>query len=444
MTKGYYIKTFGCQMNEHDSQKIGHLLSGLGYALAPDASAASLILFNTCTVREKAHQKAYSEIGKAVFEKKSRPELKIAVCGCVAQEMGSRLLHRFPQIDLIFGPDQIYQLPRLLALREEKGEPVVATDLINDPEHYHFLDSVPATRLKSSSAFVTIMKGCNSQCSYCIVPQVRGAEVCRDPQEIAREVETLASKGFREVTLLGQNVNSYQMAGTTFAQLLRRIADATGIERIRFMSPHPKDVKQDLVDAYADNPKLCAHIHLPLQSGSDAVLRRMRRAYNRRQYLEKVAALRKARPDIAMTTDIIVGFPGETEGHFLETLSLMEEVRFDNVYAFKYSVRPDTEAAGFGDDVTLAEKEARLQRLFRLQTLISKEKNQKLVGTRHKVLVEGTDRLNRGLMMGYTECRRIVNFAGDEGLIGAIVEVQITQAFANSLSGEKCGGSYVG
>lgn len=435
MSRTYHIKTFGCQMNEHDSQKIGGLLESQGFLPTEEEARADFLLFNTCTVREKAHQKAYSEIGKVVKLKKSgRPSL-IGVCGCVAQEVGSELLHRFPEIDLVFGPDQIYQLPQLLQWVEEKKTSVIATDLINDPENYHFLDLAAVTRFKGPTAFVTIMKGCNSHCSYCIVPKVRGTEVYRAPRDIVREVEALAEKGCRQVTLLGQNVNSY----TDFAGLLRLISQNTEIDRIRFMSPHPKDVKADLIEEYARNPKLCAHIHLPVQSGSDAVLKRMRRAYNRRQYLDKIQKLREAREGIAFTTDIIVGFPGETDIDFAQSLSLLDEAQFDNIYAFKYSVRPDTEAFGFEDDVPTEVKDDRLARLLAAQNKISKRHHEACVGTVQEVLVEGPDRMQRGLLTGRTDSHKIVNFSGEESLIGAIVKVHITQAYTNSLLGEVLG-----
>ena len=434
--KTYHIKTFGCQMNEHDSQKIGTILSKLDFVPTSEEKKADLLIFNTCTVREKAHQKAFSEIGLAVKEKNGN---LLAVCGCVAQEVGSKLLSRFPGVDLIFGPDQIHQLSKMLSLRSENGDPVIATELVNDPENYHFLDMVPATRLKGPTAFVTIMKGCNSRCSYCIVPKVRGDEVCRPAREIVKEVEMLVEKGCREVTLLGQTVNSYGNSdpkGVTFAKLLRLIADNTNVDRIRFTSPHPKDVRKDLIEEFRDNAKVCPHIHLPVQSGSDSVLRRMRRAYNRKLYLEKITKLREARPGIAFTTDIIVGFPGETDQDFQETVSLLDEGQFDNIFGFKYSTRPDTEAEGFEDDVPKETKEKRLDILLKKQRTLSKKINESRVGSKEKVLVEGGDRLNRGKLMGRTLTNTIVNFTGEERLIGDIVDVSIIEAYTNSLKGE--------
>ncbi|MDO8526083.1 MAG: tRNA (N6-isopentenyl adenosine(37)-C2)-methylthiotransferase MiaB, partial [Deltaproteobacteria bacterium] len=361
----------------------------------------------------------------------------IGVCGCVAQEEGAKLLKRFPEIDLIFGPDQIYRLPELLELVESTNRPAVATELINTAEDYHFLDAVPATRLHGPTAFITIMKGCNSHCSYCIVPKVRGTEVYREARDIIREIEAMVERGCREVTLLGQNVNSYRdpKAETSFANLIRLIADNTNINRIRFTSPHPKDVKEDLVEEYAHNAKLCPHIHLPLQSGADSVLKRMRRAYNTGIYREKVAKLRNARVDLAMTSDIIVGFPSETAEEFEQTLSFVEEMQFDNIYAFKYSPRPDTEAFALEDDVPLNVKDERLSRLLTLQSKIAKARNEAHLGTMQEVLVEGPDKMASGRWMGKSGGNKVVNFTGNAILRGDIVNVEITKANANSLEG---------
>lgn len=437
-------------MNENDSQKIAAQLLGLGFQPAATPAEADLILFNTCTVREKAHHKAFSEIGKAAELKRGRPPSQlsnggplIGVCGCVAQEEGARLLSRFPEIDLVFGPDQIYKLPTLIELVEKRGQPVIATELINSAEDYHFLDAVPATRLNGASAFVTIMKGCNSQCSYCIVPFVRGKEVYRPAREILREAGLLVEKGCKEVTLLGQNVNSYgtnTADGITFAKLIRLIAENSGVSRIRFTSPHPKDCKDDLIEEYASNSKLCAHIHLPLQSGSDAILRRMRRAYNTRTFREKTAKLRAARPGIAITTDIIAGFPGESDGEFQQTLDFLKEIRFDNLFGFKYSPRPDTEAFGMPDDVPQRLKESRLAAVLDLQREISLEKNRSLEGTIQEVLVEGGDKRGLGKWSGRNGGNKIVNFAGQEGLLGDIVKVKIMRGLANSLEGSVANG----
>ena len=417
-------------MNEHDSKKIAGLLAPLGYAPAEVLEKADLVLFNTCTVREKAHQKAFSEIGKTLSLKSRYPRI-IGVCGCVAQEEGAKLLHRFPWLDLVFGPDQIYKLPDLLDLVRKTKKPALATELINSAEDYHFLESIQATKLNGPSAFVTIMKGCNSRCSYCIVPKVRGTEVYRPAREIVREVQFLVEKGCREVTLLGQNVNSYP----DFSKLLRTLAENTDIERIRYTSPHPKDVKEDLIEEYATNSKLCAHIHLPLQSGSDSVLKRMRRAYNTKTFRKKVDQLRLARPGIGITSDMIVGFAQESDEEFKQTIDFIKEIQFDNIYAFKYSPRPDTEAYVLADDVLQEIKERRLDLLLTLQSQITYARHQPFVGTTQTVLVEGPDRREKGFWMGRTSCHKIVNFSGHGNLLGAIVGVKITEANPNSLKG---------
>ncbi|MDP2600924.1 MAG: tRNA (N6-isopentenyl adenosine(37)-C2)-methylthiotransferase MiaB [Deltaproteobacteria bacterium] len=443
--KTYCIKTFGCQMNDHDSLKISGTLEKMGYEPVSSPDQADLMLINTCTVREKAHHKAFSEIGRAVSSRGARhlvrsqaPREIIAVCGCVAQEEGAKLLSRFPEIDIIFGPDQIDKLPQLLQISQETGRPALAVELINSPDDYHFLDALSVTNLKGAQAYVTIMKGCNSHCSYCIVPKVRGTEVYRPWREIVQEVQYLVEKGCREVTLLGQNVNSYghnAPDGIHFGKLIRLVSDNTDIERIRFTSPHPKDVREDLVEEYKNNPKLCSHIHLPLQSGSDSVLRRMRRAYNRKTYLSKIEQLREARPGIAITTDMIVGFCGETDAEFQETLEFMRDIRFDQMYAFKYSPRPDTEAFALPDSVEQHIKEKRLSDLLTFQAKISNDVNQAYVGKMEPVLVEGGDKMGKTKAMGRNSGNKIVNFSGHEVPVGSIVDVAITRAFAHSLEG---------
>src|SRR3989338_3092870 len=437
----FFIKTFGCQMNEHDSQKIGGLLANLGFEPTTQPETADLVLFNTCTVRQKAHQKAFSEIGRAIAFKNSEPRTSnleprlIGVCGCVAQDQGAKLISRFQGLDLVFGPDQIYRLPELLEILQKTKKPVLATELINSAEDYHFLDDVAATKLSGPSAYVTIMKGCNSRCSYCIVPKVRGTEVYRTAREIIKEIEFLVEKGCREVTLLGQNVNSYP----DFSKLIRLISENTNVERIRFTSPHTKDVKDDLIEEYATNPKLCSHIHLPVQSGSDTVLKRMRRAYNRRTYLKKVESLKKARPGLGITTDVIVGFPQESDEEFNQTLLFLKEVQFDNIFAFKYSPREATEAYSMEDDVPMTLKEERLAKVLELQNAISKKINQHYVGGTQEVLVERNDRMATRRWMGRTSCHKIVNFTGKKTSIGDIVRVEVTKANINSLEGNLYG-----
>ncbi|MBI4125144.1 MAG: tRNA (N6-isopentenyl adenosine(37)-C2)-methylthiotransferase MiaB [Deltaproteobacteria bacterium] len=430
--KLFYIRTFGCQMNEHDSVKITGLLASLGFTKTDRPEHAGLLLFNTCTIRQKAHDKAFSEIGRAVVFKNNGSGPLIGVCGCVAQEEGARLLSRFPAIDLVFGPDQIYKLPALLEMVKTQKRPAVATELINAADDYHFLDALETTKLNGPCAYVTIMKGCNSQCAYCIVPQVRGAEVYRSPRDIIREIEFLAERGCREVTLLGQNVNSYP----EFGALIRQVAQNTGVDRIRFTSPHPKDVREDLIEEYAVNPKLCPHIHLPLQSGSDLVLRKMQRAYNTKTYRVKVEKLRRARPEIAITTDMIVGFPGEDEAEFQKSLDFVQEIQFDSLFGFAYSPRPGTEAAEIKETVPQEVKDERLQKLFQVQNEISLNKNQRHVGLIEPVLVEGRDKRGQGKLRGRNPQNKVVNFPGQEGCRGDIVEVRVTRALSYSLEGE--------
>ena len=429
MERKFYIHTFGCQMNVHDSSKMAGILGELGYLQASADIDANLILFNTCTVRDHAHHKAISEIGRAVAKKQHRPSLIVGVCGCVAQEEKGHLFEIYPELDFVIGPDQIHQLkfqiPNLKSQINSKlqspNSKVIATELIDDPDEYNWINIHPLPRPPPSrgregergrvSEFVTITKGCNNKCSFCIVPHVRGAEVSKPADDIIVEVRELAECSVKEVTLLGQNVNSYnppqpsltlrlcsgQAKGgrggiSSFVHLLHRIAFETNILRIRYTSPHPKDLSDDLINEHATNPKLCRHMHLPLQAGSDKILRAMKRSYNKKQFVDKAARLRERTAHIEITTDIIVGFPGETEADFLDTMSVVKEVVFDGMFAFKYSPRPGTKAAELKDDVPQKEKEERLQRLLELNASIWKKKTQKLLGTTQQVLVEGVSK----------------------------------------------------
>lgn len=431
--KYVYIRTFGCQMNEHDSDKIVHLLSSCGFSRTDNISSADLILFNTCTIREKANQKAMSEIGRSLKHKEARPETLIGVCGCVAQEAREEIFSRFPYVDLLFGPDQLHKLPELIQKAKLKQK-ASSFDLINDQNEYIFLDGSAS---KDVSAFVSIMKGCNSACSYCIVPSVRGREVCRPYIKIIDEIRKLSSAGVKEVVLLGQNVNSYEHNETSFAKLIQKIADETDIQRIRFVSPHPKDVKDDLVAEYRSNGKLMPHIHLPVQSGSNEMLRKMRRGYTREHYLEVVKKLKETNSNFSITTDIIVAFCGETRKDFEDTINLMNEIEFDSSFAFKYSPRRGTEAERkFEDDVPQEEKEKRLDQVLKLQVELSLRKNLKLVNSTTKTLVIGFDKMKKGFLTGRFPDNRIVHFAGDSDLIGQIVSVKVVRANANSLQGE--------
>ncbi len=443
-------------MNEHDTAKMRLMLEGLGYASADTPEGADLVLVNTCTIREKAHHKAVSELGRSRDFKRVNPGCLVGVCGCVAQQEGAALLERFPGVDFAFGPDQIPQLPRLIA-EAEQGKRGRALDLIDDPARYVFLDQTPlgttnpSTSLRTgderrTTSFVSIMKGCDCACSYCIVPSVRGREVCRDPDAIVDEVRCLVALGTKEVVLLGQRVNAYRFQGpgirvqgstTSFPELLRRVAEETDVARIRFTSPHPGNVDDALIAAFATNPKLMPHLHLPVQSGSKAILKRMRRGSTRERVLEICEELRTARPGMAISTDLIVGFCGETEEDFEETLELMRRVRFDSFFAFQYSPRPGTEAARcFDDDIPAAEKGRRLAELFALGRRIAREANEARVGECDEALVTGSNRQEAGALTGRLPDNRIIHFPGQPAWIGDRVPVRITGAHDNSLAGE--------
>lgn len=444
-TKKLYIQTFGCQMNVHDSEQIATLLRPHGYEPADRPAEADVILVNTCSIREKAAQKAYSQLGRYSLLKKRKPELLIAVGGCLAQQYGRKILKRVPLADLIFGTHNNHLLPDLLARAAAGRSAVVETA---------FRESVPSIGFPAEpdrdavSAFVTIMQGCNNFCSYCVVPHLRGREESRPMAEILREVEGLAGQGIREVTLLGQNVNSYGRtlpAGNDFPELIRAIGEVPGIERIRFTTSHPKDLSPRLIACFGELDSLCEHIHLPVQSGSDRVLRRMNRGYTVEAYLGKMASLRRSCPEIAITSDVIVGFPGESEEDFQQTLGLMREIRFDNLFSFQYSEREGTAAAGMDNPVSDEVKRERLRTLQALQEEHTLQKNRARVGKREEILVEGVSRDGLEDMMGRTRGNRIVNFPGTTDLIGKIISVRIVDAFLHSLRGEteKRGGADV-
>jgi len=439
----YFIKTFGCQMNEQDSEVMSALLTGEGHQKTAHSGEADLILINTCSIREKAYHKAMSEIGRYAASRYRREGVTIGVAGCVASQEGERIL-KIPHVNFVVGTDRIAELPRLV--RETKGHDVrrvaarrVAADF-QDISDYEFPTPLAGWEPRVK-AFVTIMKGCDNTCAFCIVPMTRGAEVSRDPDEIVREVARLRETGVREVMLLGQNVNSYgKKLGVTFACLLRRIEEETGIDRLRFTSPHPKDLSEGLIEEYARNRRLCPHIHLPVQSGSDRILKKMQRAYSREVYLRKVRKVREAREGLAITTDFIVGFPGETEDDFRQTLTLIEEAGFDQSYAFAFSPRPGTAAALLPDDVPPEVKKERLSRLFALQERVSLEKMRERVGKVEEVLVEGSSEAGgsprwQGQLTGRTPQGRIVNFDGGRELIGAIIRIGIEEASPFSLKG---------
>lgn len=429
-----YIETFGCQMNVSDSEKVAALLKGEGYSPTPDSSEADLIILNTCSVRAKAEHKVYSYLGRFKGLKREKPFL-LGVGGCVAQQEGERLLKRVPWLDLVFGTHNLHLLPEMVRAAE-RGERRAAVEFIDNETRLDLFPQVDEGR--GVTRFVTVMQGCDNFCSYCIVPYVRGREISRRSAEIMEEIRNAVAGGVREVTLLGQNVNSYGLktpGELTFAGLLREISAIDGLERIRFTTSHPKDISPELIACFAELPKLCGHIHLPAQSGSDGILARMNRGYSRQEYLEKVAALKEARPDILITGDVIVGFPGETEDDFLQTLSLMEEVSYTDIFSFAYSPRPETTAAGLADRVTRKETQERLDRVQGLQRDMTIERHGSFVGTRQAVLVEGMSKRGDQLY-GRTDGNLIVNFAADPSLIGSLVKVRITRGYPNSLLGE--------
>ena len=435
--KGLYLETFGCQMNVSDSEKIVTLLKGLGYRAVSDPSLADLILLNTCSVRAKAESKVYDYLGRYRLRKQQNSRLIIGVGGCVAQQEGERLLKKVPYVDLVFGTHSLHLLPELVRAAE-RGERRSMTDFIDTETRLNLFPGADDTG--ELTRFVTIMQGCDNFCSYCIVPYVRGREISRRSAEILSEIREMAGNGVREVTLLGQNVNSYGLKSSgelQFAALIREIAAIDGIERIRFTTSHPRDISPELVACFAGIPKLCGHIHLPAQSGSDRILGLMNRGYSRSEYLATVAALRKARPGLAVTGDIIVGFPGESEDEFEATLSLLEEVRYADLFSFLYSERPETTAAAFPGQLPRAVKQERLDRLQRRQREITREICAALVGTTQQVLVEGVSRRGDQLT-GRTDANRVVNFPGDPGTIGQVAAVTITRSYPNSLLGELC------
>jgi tRNA-2-methylthio-N6-dimethylallyladenosine synthase len=435
-TKKLFIRTFGCQMNVHDSEQLAHLLEGCGYATTGSAKEADLIIVNTCSIRDKAEQKVYSQLGRYRHLKKGKPGLMLGVCGCVAQQQGERLIEKIPYLDLVFGTHNIHRLPEFISRVANTGRPVVETG---------FHETVPSIGILalpekgSVSAFVTIMQGCDNYCAFCVVPYLRGREESRKFHDILAEVRALAVHGVREVTLLGQNVNSYGKSlgnGHSFSELLRGIGEIEGIERIRFTTSHPKDLSDDIVACFRDVGALCEFIHLPVQSGSDAVLARMNRKYASADYLDCVRKLREACPGIAISSDIIVGFPGETEQDFQKTLDLMGKVRFDTLFSFQYSERQGTAAVGFDGKVGPDEKRRRLIELQSLQDRHTQEKNDRLVGKTVEVLVEGPSRNTSRDVMGRTRTNKIVNFTGGDNLVGRTVRVRIVEAFLHSLRGE--------
>jgi tRNA-2-methylthio-N6-dimethylallyladenosine synthase len=433
--KLFHIITFGCQMNEHDSERMAGVLEGQGCHSSGPADA-DMIILNTCSIRQKAEQKFFSELGRLRQLKAERPGLKIAVAGCIAQQEGSKLLARAPYIDMVFGPSDIAKLPEIVEAGQSRPSPVIETT--GDPD-YH-IKRVPAVRADHIKAWVSIMYGCDNFCTYCVVPYLRGRERSRPSEDIVNEVRDLSRSGYKEVTLLGQNVNSYGRGlekDMDFPSLLKRVNDDTGIERIRFVTSHPRDLSDDLMNAIGSLPRVCESLHLPVQSGANIVLRAMNRQYTSEEFFDKVRKLRQAVPDIALTTDIIVGFPGETARDFEMTVDLLEEVRFDSIFAFKYSSRPGTAALKLPGHVAEDEKEKRLTRVLALQKRITLENNKKQVDTVKEILIDGFSKRG-GKLTGRTRGNKVVNVEGAAGIIGSLARVKIVAAGANSLTGQIC------
>ena len=427
----YLIETWGCQMNQHDSEKMAGILVDLGYSPTTDESEADLILLNTCSVREKAENKVYGRLGRLRRLKRSNPELLLGVVGCVAQQAGEGIFRRAPYVDLVMGPRNLSRLGQLIEEARREGHSI---GLARDDDPIIFPTGSTA-RASGPKAFVTVMEGCNKSCTYCIVPFTRGREVYRPHEEILREVRELTASGYLEIEFLGQNVNAYHDGGCDFASLLHMADRDQGVRRVRFTTSHPGHLTRGIMDAMRSVPSVCNHLHLPAQSGSDRVLRSMNRGYTRARYLSKIDYLRKTVPDMAFSTDIIVGFPGESESDFQDSLTLLREVEYDQVYAFTYSPRPGTEAPRLDSALPEDIKQSRLRELLALQESIQVRRNRGLIGRTFEVLVDGTGRLDNGLLKGRTRCNRIVHFPGPAGR-GDLVDVRITRAHAHSLIGE--------
>ncbi len=438
MTKKLYIKTFGCQMNEYDSDRMADVLAATEAIEKTDSPEdADIILFNTCSVREKAQEKVFHDLGRVRHLKQAKPHLVIGVGGCVASQEGDAIVRRAPYVDIVFGPQTLHRLPQLIRARRDVGRPQVDTSF---PEIEKF-DNLPPARVEGASAFVSIMEGCSKFCTFCIVPYTRGEEVSRPLDDVLAEIAGLAAQGVREVTLLGQNVNAYRglMAdgeAADLAFLLDCVHDMPGIERIRYTTSHPREMTPRLIEAYGRLPKLVSHLHLPVQSGSDRMLAAMKRGYTVLEYKSIVRRLRAVRPDISLSTDFIVGFPGETEADFEATMKLIEEVGFDASFSFLYSARPGTPAAELSDDTP---HELKTQRLMRLQKRIESQAqviSAAMVGTVQRILVEGVSKKDAGELAGRTDNNRIVNFRAPPRLEGGFADVSITAALPHSLRGE--------
>ena len=431
--KRYHVTTFGCQMNEHDSERMKGMLEALGYSQVDERDQADLILFNTCSIRESADNRLIGHLGEAKRLKTEDPDRVIGVGGCWAQSVKDEIFERFPFVDVAFGPGQVPKLAEFLT-----SESLSAQGFF---EFEGFTGHLPMKREREFQAWVQISVGCNCRCSYCIVPSTRGREVSRPAAELIAEVERCAADGVREVTLLGQNVNSYgrdlpKDIKATFAELLTKIDAIDGVDRIRYTSPHPKDMKEDVIRAHAELPSLCEHIHLPLQAGSSRILKAMRRTYDKERYLDRVAMIREHVPDVSLTTDIIVGFPGETEAEFEETLEVVAQVKYDSAFTFIFSPRRETEAATLEGQLPHAVKRERMERLVELVQGGAQERAQRFVGRTMEVLVEGPSRTDPAKLRGRTRHNKTVNFTG-VARPGELTQVQIQSATSTTLAGEE-------
>jgi len=436
--KKLYIRTFGCQMNEYDSDRIADVLAAAeGFEITDDPEQADVILFNTCSVREKAQEKVFHDLGRIRPLKLARPELLIGVGGCVASQEGAAIVARAPYVDLVFGPQTLHRLPQMLRARRSSGKPQVD---ISFPEIEKF-DGLPPARVEGITAFVSIMEGCSKYCSFCVVPYTRGEEVSRPFDDVLTEVAGLAEQGVKEITLLGQNVNAYRGSMSDaevadFALLLEYLAEVPGIERLRYTTSHPRDFGERLIAAHAGIAQLVNHVHLPVQSGSDRVLSAMKRGYTALEYKSIIRRLRAARPDAAVSSDFIVGFPGETDEDFEQTLQLVEDIGFDSSFSFMYSPRPGTPAASLPNQVPQAAKQARLASLQARLDAQALAISRRMVGTIQRILVEGPARRNPEELAGRTSSNIMVNFRGPQHLIGQMTDIRITTAMSHSLRGE--------
>lgn len=429
----FHIVTYGCQMNDNDSEIMAGILQARGMTPVRDEGAADLVIVNTCVVREGAEERAVGRLSSMAAAKRRRPEMIIAVAGCMAQKDGERILERLPMADLVVGTRDLFKIGALVDTVAATGDRVVAIQDVDKPV---FLDAHPVQRKSGLKALVTIMYGCNNFCSFCIVPKTRGREVSRPVREVVDEVRQLADQGYREVMLLGQNVNSYLHGGSDFADLLAAANDINGVERIRFITSHPKDCSDRLISAMRSLDKVCENIHLPVQAGSNRVLRRMKRFYTREHYLDLLARLREQVPDVTVTTDVIVGFPDETDADYDETCSLVEAARWDSAFMFMYSPRAGTKAAEWLDSIPLELKKHRLQRCIGQQEQISGEINAAYVGRTVEVLVESTSRKSEQELMGRTRGDKCVVFPGSASLVGSLVKVRVTDSHPHTLFGE--------